>query len=96
MVHTWTVQGVSFFNRDLLKDRNFVTGLLFAFIVGMILYGTMALLPSFLQGLMGYPVVYTGRGDRAARHRHHDRDDCGAAGWCSGSTSAPSWPSASA
>ncbi len=60
VVHTWTVQGVSFFNRDLLKDRNFVTGLFFAFIVGMILYGTMALLPSFLQGLMGYPVVYTG------------------------------------
>ncbi|MDM0074755.1 MDR family MFS transporter [Variovorax sp. J2P1-59] len=60
VVHTWTVQGVSFFNRDLLKDRNFVTGLLFAFIVGMILYGTMALLPSFLQGLMGYPVIYTG------------------------------------
>lgn len=60
VVHTWTVQGVSFFDRDLLKDRNFVTGLLFAFIVGMILFATMALLPNFLQGLMGYPVVYTG------------------------------------
>jgi len=60
VVHTWTVQGVSFFNRELLKDRNFVTGLLFAFIVGMILFATMALLPSFLQGLMGYPVIYTG------------------------------------
>jgi DHA2 family multidrug resistance protein len=59
-VHTWTVQGVSFFDRDLLKDRNFVTGLLFAFIVGAILYGTMALLPMFLQSLMDYPVVYTG------------------------------------
>jgi DHA2 family multidrug resistance protein len=59
-VHTWTVQGISFFDRDLLKDRNFVTGLLFAFIVGMILYGTMALLPTFLQNLMDYPVVYTG------------------------------------
>ena len=59
-VHTWTVQGVSFFDRDLLKDRNFVTGLLFAFIVGTILYGTMALLPTFLQNLMDYPVVYTG------------------------------------
>jgi DHA2 family multidrug resistance protein len=33
---------------------------LFAFIVGMILYATMALLPNFLQGLMDYPVVYTG------------------------------------
>jgi MFS transporter, DHA2 family, multidrug resistance protein len=60
IVHTWTAQGVSFFNRELLKDRNFVTGLLFAFIVGMILFATMALLPSFLQGLMGYPVIYTG------------------------------------
>jgi DHA2 family multidrug resistance protein len=60
IVHTATVQGVSFLDRRLLKDRNFVTGLLFAFIVGMILYATMALLPNFLQGLMGYPVVYTG------------------------------------
>ncbi len=59
-VHTWTVQGVSFLDRDLLKDRNYVTGLLFAFIVGTILYGTMALLPTFLQTLMDYPVVYTG------------------------------------
>ena len=51
---------MSFFDRALLKDRNFVTGLLFAFVVGMILYGTMSLLPTFLQGLMDYPVVYTG------------------------------------
>jgi hypothetical protein len=29
------VKGASFFNRDLLKDGNFVTGLLFAFIVGI-------------------------------------------------------------
>jgi DHA2 family multidrug resistance protein len=60
VVHTWTVQGVSFFNRDLLRDGNFVIGLLFAFIIGMILYGTMALLPTFLQNLMDYPVVTTG------------------------------------
>jgi DHA2 family multidrug resistance protein len=59
-VHTWTVQGTSFFDRDLLKDRNYVTGLLFGFIVGVVLYGTMALLPTFLQTLMAYPVVYTG------------------------------------
>ena len=60
VAHTWTATGVSFFDRALLKDRNFVTGLFFAFIVGMILYGTMALLPTFLQSLMDYPVVYTG------------------------------------
>lgn len=59
-VHTWTVQGQSFVNRELLKDRNFVTGCFFGFIVGIVLYGTMALLPLFLQSLMGYPVVYTG------------------------------------
>ncbi|MBK0392417.1 MDR family MFS transporter [Ramlibacter algicola] len=59
-VHTATVQGPSFLDRDLLRDRNFVTGSAFGFIVGMVLYGTMALLPMFLQGLMGYPVVYTG------------------------------------
>jgi len=59
-VHTWTVQGPSFVDRALLKDRNFVTGCIFGFVVGVVLYGTMALLPLFLQGLMGYPVVYTG------------------------------------
>jgi DHA2 family multidrug resistance protein len=58
--HTFTAIGTSFFDRRLLKDRNFVTGLLFAFIVGMVLYATMALLPTLLQGLLGYPVVYTG------------------------------------
>jgi DHA2 family multidrug resistance protein len=60
VAHTATTTGVSFFDRALLKDRNFVTGLFFAFIVGMILYGTMALLPTFLQGLMDYPVIETG------------------------------------
>jgi DHA2 family multidrug resistance protein len=59
-VHTATVRGASFFDRDLLRDRNFITGLFFAFIVGIVLYGTMALLPTFLQTLMGYPVIYTG------------------------------------
>ena len=60
VAHTFTTIGASFFDRRLLKDRNFVTGLLFAFIVGMVLYATMALLPTLLQGLLGYPVVYTG------------------------------------
>ncbi|HEY8908501.1 MAG TPA: DHA2 family efflux MFS transporter permease subunit [Rhodoferax sp.] len=60
VVHTGTTRGASFLNRGLLKDRNFVTATLFAFIVGMILYATMALLPELLQGLLGYPVIYTG------------------------------------
>ncbi|HEY8049359.1 MAG TPA: DHA2 family efflux MFS transporter permease subunit [Ramlibacter sp.] len=60
IVHTATVEGVSFFNRELAKDRNFVTGSIFGLVVGIVLYGTMALLPTFLQVLMDYPVVYTG------------------------------------
>ena len=58
--HTWTVSGTSFFNRALLHDRNFITGIVIAFVVGITLYATMALLPNLLQGLLGYPVVYTG------------------------------------
>ena len=46
----------------------------FIFVVGIILLATMALLPPFLQNLMGYPVLTTGYGAGAARHRHHDRD----------------------
>jgi DHA2 family multidrug resistance protein len=59
-VHTATVRGTSFVDRELLKDRNFVTGCAFGFVVGIVLYGTMALLPTFLQTLMAYPVIYTG------------------------------------
>ena len=36
------------------------TGLLFIFIVGIILLATMALLPPMLQNLLGYPTVTTG------------------------------------
>jgi DHA2 family multidrug resistance protein len=60
VAHTATTDGPSFFNRALLKDRNFVTGVAFAFVVGMILYATMALLPTLLQGLLDYPVITTG------------------------------------
>jgi MFS transporter, DHA2 family, multidrug resistance protein len=58
--HTWTVHGTSFFNRALLHDRNFLTGIVIAFVVGITLYATMALLPGMLQGLLGYPVIHTG------------------------------------
>ncbi|HEX6972864.1 MAG TPA: DHA2 family efflux MFS transporter permease subunit [Vicinamibacterales bacterium] len=44
----------------LFRDRNFSVGLLFIFVVGVILLATMALLPPFLQTLMGYPVIDVG------------------------------------
>jgi DHA2 family multidrug resistance protein len=42
------------------KDRNFVAGLFFIFVIGVVLLATMALLTPFLQTLMGYPVLTAG------------------------------------
>ncbi len=72
----------------LFKDRNFAAGLLFIFVVGIILLATLALLPPFLQNLMGYPVLTTGLRAGAARHRHDDRDVRWSAAWSAGSTRA--------
>lgn len=52
--------GQSFFDYRLLKNSNYVTGLLFIFIVGLVLFATRALTPSMLQGLMGYPAAIAG------------------------------------
>jgi len=49
-----------FLEPRLFKDRNFAVSLLFIFVVGIILLATLALMPPFLQNLMGYPVVTTG------------------------------------
>jgi DHA2 family multidrug resistance protein len=59
VVHVLTAKR-PFLDPGLFKDRNLVTGLLFIFIVGIILLATLALLPPFLQGLLGYPVITTG------------------------------------
>ena len=57
----WTVMADQpFFNRTLLKDRNFVAGCIFIAVIGVVLYGTLALMPPFLQTLLNYPVVTTG------------------------------------
>jgi DHA2 family multidrug resistance protein len=49
-----------FVSPALFKDRNFLTGNVFIFIVGAVLYATLALLPPLLQDLLNYPVVTTG------------------------------------
>lgn len=49
-----------FIEPGMFRDRNFSVGLLFIFIIGIILLATMALLPPFLQGLMSYPVIDVG------------------------------------
>lgn len=49
-----------FFDRDLAKDRNFVTTTLFGMLVGVLLFSTSALLPSFMQNLLGYSSLQSG------------------------------------
>ena len=56
IVHTVTAGERSFVNRELLKSPNFVAGSVLMFGVGMILSGTLALLPSMMQVLLNYPV----------------------------------------
>ena len=60
IVHTMTTGERSFLNRELLKSPNFVAGSLLMFGVGMILTGTLALMPSMMQVLMNYPVFDAG------------------------------------
>ena len=47
-------------NLRVLKNRNFAVGTFLIMIVGIVLYGTTALLPLFLQNLMGYPALQSG------------------------------------
>ena len=49
-----------FVSPALFKDRNFVTGNVFIFVMGVVLFATLALLPPLLQDLLNYPVVTTG------------------------------------
>jgi DHA2 family multidrug resistance protein len=58
-VHMFTYKH-AFIDPRLFVDRNFSLGLVFIFILGVILLATMALLPPYLQNLMGYPVFDAG------------------------------------
>src|SRR6267378_875296 len=47
-------------NLRVLANRNFAVGTALMTVMGVVLYGTIALLPLFLQTLMGYPAVKSG------------------------------------
>lgn len=49
-----------FLTAAIFRDRNLVTSLFFIFFTGIILLATMALLPPYMQNLMGYPVLDVG------------------------------------
>jgi MFS transporter, DHA2 family, multidrug resistance protein len=47
-------------NLRILKNRNFAVGTMLITVMGVVLYGSIALLPLFLQTLMGYPATASG------------------------------------
>jgi DHA2 family multidrug resistance protein len=59
VVHSCTTDR-PFLDPLVFADRNFVVGLVMVFVLGIILLSTLALLPPFLQSLMGYPVLTAG------------------------------------
>lgn len=56
----WREKREPFVDLGLLKDRNFGAANLFMLMLGMVLLATVALLPPYMQTLMGYPVITTG------------------------------------
>ena len=59
IVHTLTAED-PFISPSIFLDRNFVTGLVFIFIVGIVLLASLALLPPMLSNIFGYDTITTG------------------------------------
>lgn len=59
IVHMFTHKN-AYVNPQLFRDRNFSLGLVFMFLLGVIMLATMALFPPYLQTLLGYPVFDAG------------------------------------
>lgn len=45
---------------EIFRDRNFIIGLVFMFMCGVLLVASMALMAPFFQGVMGYPIIDAG------------------------------------
>jgi DHA2 family multidrug resistance protein len=45
---------------EIFKDRNFLGGCLFMVVMGVTLFGTMALVTPFMQNIIGYPIMTAG------------------------------------
>ena len=58
-VHTLTAEN-SFIDPKIFTDRNFVTGLVFIFVIGIVLLASLALLPPMLARLFNHPTITTG------------------------------------
>ena len=49
-----------FISIEVFRDRNFVIGLMFMFICGVLLVASMAIMAPLLQNVMGYPIIDAG------------------------------------
>ncbi|QDB99663.1 DHA2 family efflux MFS transporter permease subunit [Mesorhizobium sp. 8] len=59
IVHMLTAEH-PFIDPKIFLDRNFATGLVFIFVIGVILLASLALLPPMLSTIFGYPTITTG------------------------------------
>ena len=59
LAHSLTT-ATPFVRLELFKDRNFVAGCLFMVVIGVVLFGTMALVTPFMQNVIGYPILTAG------------------------------------
>ena len=59
VVHTLTAPR-PFVRLAIYRDRNFLTGSVLIFVIGIVLFATLALLPPLLQELLGYSVLQSG------------------------------------
>jgi DHA2 family multidrug resistance protein len=59
LAHSLTTRS-PFISFDIFRDRNFVIGLMFMFVCGVLLVASMALMAPFLQGVMGFPIIDVG------------------------------------
>lgn len=48
------------FDRALAADRNLITATLFGFLIAVLMYSSLTILPVLMQTLMGYPVMFAG------------------------------------
>jgi DHA2 family multidrug resistance protein len=59
IVHLLTGKN-TFIDPKIFLDRNFATGLVFIFVIGIVLFSSLALLPPMLANLFNHPTVTTG------------------------------------
>jgi DHA2 family multidrug resistance protein len=49
-----------FVHRDIFRDRNFTTSMVFGILVAIVMFASISLLPTFMQVLLGYSAIHAG------------------------------------